>query len=125
MVLQGTYYLKETAAPSNYTLNGNNYKIVISASLQPWDYRLGSYTVTTYLMGETDTQIGSAEYTQSGNTITPAEIVNTRLATLPTTGGVGTIVISVVAGLGMAVFLTIFVISKKKKAKKIDTQTID
>ena len=126
----GTYYIKETAAPSDYTLNENNYKIVISEG------QYGSvYTITTYLMGETDTQIGSATYTSSYDwhtgisqitpTVTPAEIVNTTLATLPTTGGVGTIIISVVAGLGMAVFLTIFVISKKKKAKKIDTQTID
>ena len=122
---EGTYYLKETAAPSNYTLNENNYKIVISTnSGNYWVV----YTTTTYLMGETDTEIGSARYIKSGSItseVTPAEIVNTRLATLPTTGGVGTIVISVVAGLGMAVFLTIFVISKKKKAKKIDTQTID
>ena len=29
--LVGTYYIKETSAPSDYTLNENNYKIVISA----------------------------------------------------------------------------------------------
>ena len=117
----GTYYLKETAAPSGYTLNENNYKIVISATIQPWG-EFTSYNITTYLMGETDTQIGSATYTKSGSyitpNVTPAEVVNTQLATLPTTGGVGTIVISVIAGLGMAIFLTVFVISKKRSSKK-------
>ena len=114
---EGTYYLKETAAPSNYTLNANNYKIVITYSSSP-----SSYTITTYLMGETDTQIGSARYSEGFSsvtpTVTPAEIVNTTLATLPTTGGIGTIVISVIAGLGMAVFLTVFVICKKRSSKK-------
>ena len=37
---------------------------------------------------------------------------------LPTTGGIGTIVISVIAGLGMAIFLTVFIVSKKRNSKK-------
>ena len=76
-------------------------------------------------MGETDTQIALAKYTLSYTggkhivpTVTPAEVVNTQLASLPTTGGVGTIIIAIVAGVGMAVFLTIFVVSKKKRSKK-------
>ena len=75
-------------------------------------------------MGDTDRMLGRSGARLVSNrfldpiTTTPAEIVNTQLATLPTTGGVGTIVISVVAGLGMAVFLTIFVISKKRSSKK-------
>ena len=131
----GTYYIKETGAPTGYTLNNNNYKIVISAEEDFAGDVTGSYiksyTIKTYLMGETDTQIGSAEYKRELDntvdpptykitpTITPAEVVNTQLVDLPTTGGVGTIVISVVAGLGMAVFLTIFVISKKRSSKKL------
>ena len=118
----GTYYIKETSAPSDYTLNENDYKIVISAETD--GSRLTSYKIEIYLMGDTDRMLGRSGARLVSNrfldpiTTTPAEIVNTQLATLPTTGGVGTIVISVVAGLGMAVFLTIFVISKKRSSKK-------
>ncbi len=126
----GTYYLKETTAPNGKSLNNNNYTIVISETYNAANTALATYTITTYLgtSATPSAQVGIATYSVSNGTVSlvndnpndfiPVEIVNTTLATLPITGGMGTIIISVIAGLGMAIFLTVFIVSKKKSSKK-------
>ena len=131
----GTYYLKETVAPENYTLNANDYKIDISAELDTTTGVLTSYTIATYVKQTDGTygQVRTATYTNDmldsnfaidaeGNVTNvispscePCEIINTQLAALPATGGVGTIIITILAAVGMGVFLTIFIVSIKKK----------
>ena len=140
---EGTYYMKETVAPATYSLNDKNtYKIVIAADLDA-EGVMTAYSITTYLStdgGKTYDEanpVGSARYTNVGYTIdkntddvtnklsdytaiTPVEIVNTKLAGLPSTGGVGTIAITVGAGIGMAGFLTLYIVNKKKKDDKAE-----
>ena len=131
----GTYYLKETVAPEKYTLNANDYKIDISAELDTTTGVLTSYTIATYVKQTDGTygQVRTATYTNDmldsnfaidaeGNVTNvispscgPCEIINTQLAALPATGGVGTIIITILAAVGMGVFLTIFIVSIKKK----------
>jgi len=135
---EGTYYMKETVAPATYSLNDKNtYKIVIAADLDE-EGVMTAYSITTYLStdgGATYDEtapVGSARYTNTGysvnkttgevtnalsdyTAITPVEIVNTKLAGLPSTGGAGTIAITVGAGIGMAGFLTLYIVNKKKK----------
>ena len=134
---EGTYYLKETAAPSGYTLNGNEYKFDISAELDG-EGIMTSYSILTYIKTETKgtdgstvieyKEIGSAVYTnepaietddQVGNKITetviPAEIPNTRIAQLPSTGGRGIILLTLGASVGMGVFLRVYLNSRKKR----------
>jgi len=126
---QGTYYLKETTAPTNYSLSEKNYRVVISATINN-DGVLTAYSITTAEKNDDQyTTVGSATYTNTPTinadgtvtnvidktNVTAAEILNTQLAALPSTGGVGTIIITVVAALGMAGFLAIFVISRKKR----------
>lgn len=140
----GTYYLKETNAPAGYTLNANDYKVVIAGTIADGtgtaaQGTLTGYTITTFVKNGADwTQCGSAAYTIAPavteaattdvatamgfdtvvNTITtavtPAEVVDTQLAALPATGGAGTIALTLGAAIGMGGFLTIFIINKRK-----------
>ncbi len=139
-----TYYLKETAAPSGYTINENDYKITIAADLSADGY-MNWYSIKTELKTENGyTQIGFAKYTCTDrsidndgnitytaiqqnngiegvtNAIDPAEIVNTTLVELPSTGGMGTIIITVLSAIGMGGFLIIFIVSIRKKNRKED-----
>lgn len=123
---EGTYYLKETKAPSGYTLNETNYKIVIKANLDE-EGVMTSYSITT-TNADTGAAVGSATYTNEATVnadgtvtnnitkvVTPAEIVDTKLAELPSTGGSGTVVLTIVAAAGMAMFLVVFIANKRKK----------
>ena len=97
-----------------------------------------SYSILTYIKTETKgtdgstvieyKEIGSAVYTnepaietddQVGNKITetviPAEIPNTRIAQLPSTGGRGIILLTLGASVGMGVFLRVYLNSRKKR----------
>ena len=142
---EGTYYLKETAAPEGYTINENDYQITIAGTIADGtgaaeEGTLTSYTITTKVKGangqHTDV-VGTATYTAvptvtkpttdatatNFDTVTnvvtintvPAEVVDTQLATLPATGGAGTIALTIVAAGGMAGFLTIYLVNRRKK----------
>jgi len=137
----GTYYMKETVAPPTYTLNTNVYKIVIDASLNAegvmTDYGIMTYISTDGGENFDTTPVGVAAYhnelpddyskytdangnvtntiTTAYDSITPVEIVNTKLAALPSTGGEGTIAITIGGAVGMAGFLTLYIANKRKK----------
>jgi len=137
-----TYYMKETKAPTTpyaYALDTRTFKIEIKADLYDKadnvsEELLGvmkSYTITTSEKGEDGnyTEVGKATYTNtpkvlSGGSVDngvithkvdQVEIVNTPLPALPSTGGAGTIAITVGAAIGMAGFLTLYIVNKKKK----------
>ena len=138
---EGTYYLAETVAPSGYSINSNVYKIDIAANLDE-EGVMTAYSITTYLStdgGKTfgTSPVGSATYTNIDYTINPdthevtnnisdytkiapVEIVDTPLAELPSTGGVGTIAITIGAGIGMAGFMTLYIVNKKKRKGETD-----
>ena len=116
------------------------YRFKIEATFDAATGILSSYKITTDLKQADNTYInaGTATYTNKmtdnafsvdddGNvtnaittSITPAEIVNTSLAVLPSTGGLGTIIITVIAAGGMAIFLTIFIVNRRKRSSKED-----
>jgi len=129
----GTYYLAETKSPAGYSLKDTVYRIDI---VPTFDERgiMTSYTISTYIAGENGEKgaaVQSATYSNTPtvnadgsvtNTIvidednsSKLEIINTTLSKLPSTGGKGTVLITVGASLGMAYFLTMFVINRKKK----------
>ena len=115
----GTYYVKETKAPAGYSLNSTIYKVVIAATVNETTGVLESYSITFYNAKDnseagsisytnTATQITDV-YTRDGQgnptttvnehfgeittnvnvTISPLEILDTPLADLPSTGGMG------------------------------------
>lgn len=133
-LMPGTYYMKETKAPAGYSLTDKEYKIVIAANLNN-DGTLHDYSISTFekvngaysnapdsVMSFTCTYTIDGEGNVKNNIAAdlehtdPTLIVNTTLAELPNTGGIGTIIITVVAALGMGLFLTLFIVSRKKKS---------
>jgi len=93
----GTYYLHETAAPAGYNKLKAPIEIVIS--LEDGDYTKPVYTVN-----------GQAN-TTTDNTIA---VENKRGATLPETGGIGTIALT---ALGVVIVLIGVLVPRKKKNK--------
>ena len=131
---EGTYYLKETHAPRGYVLNEMLYKFIIEAEMDDAGV-LTSYNISTYYKSEDGYKAaGSATYTNkyqveedTGNVINvinhevdPVNIVDPKIQALPSTGGIGTIVITVIAAIGMAGFLTLFLYNRKKRKEEAD-----
>ena len=129
---EGTYYMKETAAPSGYTINDTIYKIVIKATLNS-EGIMTSYTVTTTKkVGENWEAAGSAEYscaapevnqttgevtyTKISKTITPVSIVDTPNPALPSTGGMGVYLFTIIGVAVMAVMAYLFFRGDKAEA---------
>ena len=81
----GTYYLQETKAPKGYALNEARYKFVVKA---------GSYKATT----------GGVTYASDDKltetTVGGAQRVDNKKVTIPQTGGIGTVLFTVV-GIGL------------------------
>lgn len=128
---EGTYYMKETTAPSGYTLSNMTYRFVISATLGE-DGIMTGYEVKSSYKDATHadwTDAADAKYTATAKkdadgavtyTINradaPVTVVDTKLQNLPSTGGRGTVALTLVATAGMAGFLAVYLSSRKKKA---------
>lgn len=100
-----TYYLKETAAPDGYSLNTNVYEVVIEATyyssadsgigiteedygkLKSWEVKVDGASVAIFNVTNTATVDSSS--------ITGADIQNTTISTLPSTGGIGTTIFTI------------------------------
>lgn len=116
----GTYYLKETKAPDGYSLNSSVFTIEINPT----------YKAT----GELDTlQIKingqeTAHFTATNKalTVTPGKdhdtgtfkIPNTSLSSLPSTGGIGTTIFTVVGCIVMIGAAGLFFASRRKTSAK-------
>ncbi len=91
---EGTYYMKETEAATGYLLNDAVYTVVISADYDE-SGKITNWTITVTLDGET---VGSA--TDSADT--NLSIINTKTGLLPSMGGMGTTLFTII-GLIMVV----------------------
>ena len=135
---EGTYKIRETAAPTGYSINDIEYTVVISPvySGTGKDAVLTSYTVTvTYTdaagtdhtntftydndaatEGEAVTTTGTA----GGKTVISAtnavEVIDVKLAKLPATGAGGTVAFAVIGGVGMALIAVLIVKKRKDQA---------
>lgn len=107
----GTYYLKETKAPTGYNLLANEIELQVIATTandQSW-----AYTPSAAL---TALQIKVGDNTQNGNTETGAvatTVENNAGATLPSTGGIGTTIFYVLGGM-LVVCAVVLMVSKKR-----------
>lgn len=129
---EGTYYLKETKAPAGYALADQTYQFVIMANIGT-DGIMKDYSIKTSYKDATHstwTDAAEASYTSTANKGTDGSVTNTitrndapvviqdaRLQSLPSTGGRGTIVITLVALAGMTGFVIIHKASRKADAQ--------
>jgi len=115
----GTYYLKETKAPTGYSTNSTLIPVEISATLNA-DGTLASYSVT--INGENTT---TYTWQNDGETPTVDKTGDTSLfnnykaGLLPSTGGNGIYFYIFVGILLMGIAITVYVVNRRKEAKKM------
>lgn len=125
------YYLKETKAPAGYSLNSKVYQVEFTPTYNP-DGTMASYKVLI-----DDTEVANYTYSAAAGT-TPAtvnaiyssttkaadgtttieatEIRNTKLANLPSTGGMGTYLFTII-GIAVMAFAA-FMFFKNRRTDK-------
>lgn len=128
----GTYYLQETAAPNGYSVNTTIFKVVIDATYYqtgdtlPQDKEVGMLKSWTVKVGEGINATGDALKEVANFTVnnegkmTRAEnggmdIQNTSISSLPSTGGIGTTIFTIVGCGIMIAAAGLFFASRRKE----------
>lgn len=113
----GTYYLKETKAPNDFTLNDTVYKIEVKATITDENLTAWNIIVTDL---ETNKVIDNG-FTVNGGSVTEGAdnettvIKNTRISELPSTGGIGTTIFTIGGCVIMIVAAGMFFASRRKE----------
>lgn len=108
---KGTYYLKELTAPKGYSVNTHVYTVVIDTTHKN-DGKLDSWSVTIDGKTSTFTLNNEGNWESSKN---PTYIVNTTLSSLPSTGGIGTTIFTIVGCGIMIAAAGLFFASRRKE----------
>lgn len=112
---EGTYTVKETKAPSGYAINPDEFEIKITPTYGA-NGKLASYAVDMKNVSQ-NKAVGSIVIDAADDSIIAGNITDSRLQTLPSTGGAGTkMLILLAAGLA-GVTVSLVVIGKKKEQK--------
>lgn len=115
----GTYKLVETVAPKGFTLDTQEHTVVITPTYNA-DGTLASYSITidgkttstyeaTYDNGVIEEITGESHVTK---------IKNTKMGTLPSTGGMGTYLFTIIGVVVMAVAAGAFFISRRRTSEE-------
>lgn len=99
----GTYKVKEVTAPNGYAISNDVYTAVLS-----WDGEANTKWTGTF----------NGEAVDIDNGVLSFEVVNTKNAVLPGTGGIGTIVCYIVGSLLMAGAAVLFVVKRKNESEE-------
>lgn len=107
-----TYYLKETKAPANsgYTINDTVYTITFANVTEAED---GPVTYEVWVDGA---KVATVDYGQKLSTPV-VTIENTKLSSLPSTGGIGTTIFTIGGCVIMIAAAGLFFASRRKSAK--------
>ena len=120
------YYLKETKAPNGYSINDTIYKIKFEFDKAD-DYDGGNITYTVVVTDNKGN--GPQEYTVTYGEIVKNDefgqiaagnatnIPNTKISSLPSTGGIGTTIFTVGGCAIMIIAAGLFFATRRKKAK--------
>lgn len=98
----GTYILKETNAPGDYSINNTQYKIVISAEYNE----------------DGTLKDGQPVITIDGDPDKTVEVQNTKLANLPSTGGIGTTIFTIGGCVIMIAAAGLYFASRRRQENK-------
>lgn len=109
---KGTYYLKELSAPNGYSVNTHVYTVVINTTHKA-DGTLESWSVTIDNDKTSTFTLNSEGKWESGKNTT--YIVNTTLSKLPSTGGIGTTIFTIVGCGIMIAAAGLFFASRRKE----------
>ncbi|MCI9486710.1 MAG: isopeptide-forming domain-containing fimbrial protein [Lachnospiraceae bacterium] len=119
----GTYTLKEVEAPEGYTLSDKTYKVVITPTyvgdeLVEYKVEVGETEDTLEVIA--DFRLNAADKTITNQVTDPEpwDIPNTKLTSLPSTGGIGTTIFTIAGCLIMVVAAGLFFASRRKSAAK-------
>lgn len=111
------YYLKETTAPTGYTLNSKVYDIYVEASVKAEDGTLTGWKIT--IDGKnTSTFTVENHGVTSANPADPVEVHDTTMSTLPSTGGIGTTIFTIAGCAIMILAAALFFVSRRKSSLK-------
>lgn len=110
----GTYYLKETIAPEGYSVNTHEFKIVITATYN------ANGTLATWNVNIDGADKASFTVTNDGvsKNVSGIDIMNTKLSSLPSTGGMGTYLFTIIGVVVMAGAAGAFFISRRKGSEE-------
>lgn len=103
------YYLKETKAPEGFSLNDKVYEVEIKDVVKDKDGKVTSYAV--YIDG---TKKANITYGQASAAF-GEKVVNTKLAALPGTGGIGTTIFTIGGCIIMIAAAAFYFLSRKKE----------
>lgn len=105
------YYLKETVAPAGYSLNEHMYKVEIKDISKDLNGKVISYKV--YIDGKEKSEI---EYGKPSENFGD-QVINTKLSSLPETGGIGTTIFTIGGCAIMVAAAGLFFASRRKANK--------
>ena len=119
------YYLKEVKAPATYQLTDKVYKVEFKEFQYDGD-KMTSYTVSVTEVDKDGKAIGESANTvytlNDGKTTVTNETItniqNTKLGTLPSTGGMGTYLFTIIGVVVMAGAAGAFFISRRKGSEE-------
>ena len=109
------YYLKETKAPEGYTLNDTVYKIEFINITYDTE-KVVSYDVKITNMTTNTEVTGSINYGTPANDFATT-VVNTKISSLPSTGGIGTTIFTIGGCAIMIVAAGLFFATRRKTQK--------
>ena len=112
----GTYYLKETKAPTGYNLLSSEIPVVITATTtngQNWTDGVASSALTNLAV----TSDGTAGTGNAGTGIAGITVANNKGNTLPETGGIGTTIFYVLGSV-LVIGAAVLLVTKKRMSTK-------
>ena len=117
-----TYYLVEIKAPTGYTINSTPVKVKIDAvytengRLESYVVKMDDKEVAGYTF-DAGTKVGEGKVTVNEEVLNPFNFKNTKLANLPSTGGIGTTIFTIGGCAIMIIAAGLFFASRRKAAK--------
>lgn len=111
----GTYYLKETKAPTGYNLLSDKITVVITATTtngQTWTDGQASSALTNLAV----TADGTAGTGDTSTGIAGITVANNKGSTLPETGGIGTTIFYVAGGVLVVGAVALLIAKRRAKA---------